>query len=85
MQAASGSDHVNAGSQPEVIGVAEDDFGVEFRLEFLETNAFDGTGSANGHEHRRLNLPATRGQHTRPRLILLSIDLEFYRGGLGHV
>jgi hypothetical protein len=62
MQTARGSDHVNSGTQPEVIGVAEDDFGVELGFEFLEANAFNGARSPDRHEYGRFNLPATRGE-----------------------
>src|ERR1041385_3554992 len=77
MQATGGFDHLNARAQPEVIGVAENDPRVELGFEGFETNAFDGSGSADGHENGRLNLGATSGQHTRPRLAGLGVDLEF--------
>src|SRR5215217_183650 len=92
MQTAGVSDHVNARTKPEVIGVAENDFGVELGFEGFEANAFDRAGSADRHENGRLNLPATSGQHTRPCVtgvglnlkldgILLSHQKDFSRGG----
>ena len=50
-------DHVDARSEPKVIGVAEDDPGVEIRrLEFLKPNAFDRARRSDRHEDRRLDL-----------------------------
>jgi hypothetical protein len=59
-----------------MIGVAEDDPGVELGFKGFETKAFDSTGSTDRHEDRRLDLPATRGQHTCARLATLGVDLE---------
>src|ERR1051326_1175611 len=84
MKTSGGYNDVNAGSQPEVIGVAEDDLGAELGFECFETNALDSAGSADRHKDRRLDPPATSGQHTRPCLALLRVNLKFYRG-LRHV
>src|SRR6185369_501621 len=71
--------------EPQMIGIAEDDPRVEIgRLEFFETNALDGAGSADRHKHRRLNLATARGQHTRPRLTVLGLDLESSRRYFRH-
>src|ERR1043165_6425787 len=76
MKTSRGFNDVNAGSQPEVIGVAEDDLGAELGFACVETNALDSAGSADRHEDRRLDPPATSGQHTRPRFPGLGVDLE---------
>ena len=63
-----------------MVGVAENDFGVEiYRLEFFKANAFNGAGGTDRHEDGRLNLPASRGQQTRPRLTVVSSYFKFQR------
>ena len=61
MQSAQLPDQLMAGAQKEMIGVAEDDAGVEIipaRSRWLE--AFDGGLGADGHEDRRRDV-AVRG------------------------
>jgi hypothetical protein len=55
MQPAAGSYGFNARPQPEMVGVAEDNPGVEFAFELFKANAFDGAGGAHRHEHGSLN------------------------------
>ena len=53
--------HVNARTQPKVIGVAEDDFRVEVgRFQFFKPNAFHRSGCADRHEDRSFDLGAPR-------------------------
>src|SRR5215216_2815933 len=77
MEATRRLDDVDSGTEPEVIRVAEDDLRVEIvGLEFFEANAFDGPCCADRHKDWSFDLAATSGQHARPRLILLSNNLE---------
>src|SRR6185369_8188306 len=78
MQTAGRLDDVDAGTQPEVIRVAEDDPGVEL-FELFEANAFDSTGRTDRHEHGRLNHPTPRAQPPHPRFTIDSFELEFNR------
>src|SRR6185503_6870076 len=77
MKTARGSDHVDSGSQPEVIRVAENYLRVEICcFEFVKANAFDSAGSSDRHEDGRLDLSAARGQQTRARLTAFRLYLE---------
>src|SRR5205085_6966411 len=72
-------DHVDSRPEPEMVGVAEDDFRVEIgRLELFKANAFDRAGGTDRHEHRRFNRASPRRQHTRARLSILRFDFKTY-------
>src|SRR5205085_8438867 len=79
MKPTSGFDHVDSRPEPEMIGVSEDHPGVEIgRLEFFKANAFDCTGSSDGHEHGRFNRASPRCQYARTRLSVLRFDFKTY-------
>jgi|SRR5688572_15620980 len=77
MQSARGFDYLNAGSQPQVISVSEDDARIQVRrFEFFEANAFDGTGSSDRHEDRRFDLASTCFDYPGASGLSLRDDLE---------
>ncbi len=69
MEAAGGADHLEAGSQIEMIRVAEDDPRVErIGAELVRGHRLDGAGGADGHEHRRRDVTAGRVQDAGARV-----------------
>src|ERR1043166_1737048 len=80
MQSAACLDYVNAGPQPKVIGIAENDSRVEIRrLQFFKASAFDRTRSAHRHEDWGFNHPATSGKNRGARFAFLCLNLEIDR------
>ncbi|CDN43726.1 Uncharacterized protein BN871_DJ_00080 [Paenibacillus sp. P22] len=76
VQAAGIADQVVARTEPQVIGVAENDMGVHF-LELFRAHRLDGSLGADGHERRRLD-DAVRGMDAaEPRPGLLAYFDQF--------
>ena len=83
MQAAEAADQLVAGAQIEVIGVAEDDAAAQVFGQVALRQSFDRSLSADGHEHRCLDIAVGRTQHAGAgaRDRALRLDLE---GDLRH-
>jgi hypothetical protein len=64
VQAARAADDVHAGSDPEVVGVAQDDLGFQLP-KFVRMDTLDGALGAHRHENGRLHHPV-RGVQTPP-------------------
>jgi hypothetical protein len=80
MKAAARANDFDAGPQPEVIRVAEDDARVEFRgLKRLEANPLHRPGRADGHEDGSLDERASRLQQPGARLAFACDDLPVER------
>src|ERR1043166_1518912 len=75
MQSASARDHVVAGPQVQMIGVAQQNLRAE-RLEIAMRDAFDCALRADGHERRRLDLAMGRRQHAGARATVSMRDPE---------
>ncbi len=75
MQAAEVPEHVEAGAQPEVEGVAEDDLGAH-RLERLRRDALDAAIGADRHEDRRLDRAVDQAEAAAPRQAFGGEDVE---------
>jgi len=77
VQTAAGFDCFDPGSQPEMVSVAENDPGVEFRrFQFFEANSLHRARRAHRHKDRSFNHPAARSQETSARFALLSDNLK---------
>ena len=50
MEATSGPEHLAAGAEVEVVGVAQDDLGLHLLLEFAEVDSLHAAHRAHGHE-----------------------------------
>src|SRR5215470_14799218 len=80
MQSATGPDRFNAGPQPKMIGVTENDGRVEVgSLKFFEANTFDAAGSSDRHEDWCFDRAAARLQHTSARQTVGGDDFETNR------
>ena len=69
VQVAVALDHLGAGSQPEVKGVAQDDLRTD-RFDVPRQHALDGTVGAYRHEGRRFHGSARKGQTPPTRLAI---------------
>src|SRR2546430_363804 len=65
MQSATGANHIDAGTQPEMIGVAQNDARIDFSLERFEANALYRARSSHRHEDWRFDDTAASSQHAR--------------------
>src|SRR5271170_2759862 len=66
VQTAGGADDIKAGTQIQMIGVAENDLRVHL-LEFAWVKRLDAGLRADRHEHRRLDDAVRGGQTAEPR------------------
>ena len=69
MQAAHTRHPFRAGTEHEVISIAEDDIRPGLS-NLIHVNAFDGPGRPDGHKGRRADIPARRAQHAGSGLTL---------------
>ena len=67
VEAASLFDDAGAGAEVEVVGVAEDDFGVDVLIEVAQLHALDGAHGAHGHEDRGVDVAVVGVNHSRTR------------------
>lgn len=79
------ADDIGAGTQPKVVGIAEDDLGVDGD-EVLGMEGFDGALGADGHENGRFNDPVRSGEAAASGFAL-GVGVEKFehrlRGGSG--
>ena len=75
MEAAHAANKFVAGTQIEMIGVAENDFGAEFFEGFI-AHAFYGGLRADGHEERSFDGAVRRGQAATPGTVICLEDFE---------
>ena len=66
VQAARRADDIHAGTDVEVVGVAEDDLRAHL-VEFARIKRLHAALRAHGHKHRRLHHPMRGGQAPQPR------------------
>ena len=71
MQATCRAQHLKTRTQIEVVGVAENDFGVDILLQFMLMNGFDAASGADRHEDRRGNVAVVGAQQTGTGITLI--------------
>ena len=82
MESAKGADHVLAGPEVEVIGVAQHHLRAG-AFDFHRMEAADGAVGADGHERRRRHLAVRRVQRAGASLALGGVEGEG-EGRVGH-
>ncbi len=80
MQAAQPTHTLRSGPQHQVIGVAEDDFGVRL-ANHVERQRLDGRRRADRHEDRRRNVTARCLENAGARLAVVGVNSK---GKSGH-
>jgi hypothetical protein len=70
-------DHVQAGPQPKVKGVAEDDLGAEL-AQFMRRHRLDGAIGADRHERRRIECAVSEHDAPAARGAVARQDVEFH-------
>ena len=63
MQTSARSNHLDAGAQPKMIGVAQNDARIEIIFQRFKAHALDGARRANRHEDGRLDGSAPSGEN----------------------
>ena len=79
MQAAVRADHLEARTQKQMEGVAEDDFGAD-ALQILGGHGLDRAVGAHRHERRRLHAAARELKPAAPRGAVRAEQRETHRG-----
>src|SRR5690606_20617114 len=75
--------HFSPRAQPQVEGIAEDDFGTYF-LDVARQHALDRAVRTHRHEGRRLHRSAREGQAPAPRPTIGSEQFEGHMAGTTH-
>ena len=79
MEATSGPEHLAAGAEVEVVGVAQDDLGLHLLLEFAEVDSLHAAHRAHGHEDGGEDLAMGRLNAAGPRVAVGVGVLQFER------
>ncbi len=79
MEATSGPEHLAAGAEVEVVGVAQDDLGLHLLLEFAEVDSLHAAHRAHGHEDGGEDLTMGRLDAAGPRVAVGVGVLQFER------
>ena len=77
VQTAQFADQLVSGAQEQMIGIGQDDFGVEFAFQIALRNAFDRGLRAHRHEDRRLDDAVSGVQQPGARARVGALGLEF--------
>ncbi len=82
MQPAHFPDYIESGAEVEVVGVSEDDFGINDINQFIGGECFHHSLCADGHENRRGNVTMSCGQETCARGAIAASMLKLKRQNL---